>query len=216
MPLRPFHPARLPLELEGLLGLRAGAGFLWTVPRLPPGPLGILPAGWTPGRLYRWTKVQPRHADRSHCQTSPSFGSAPKVWRHTSSAPPPPAHTRPPRRGRQTRPSASHSRIPYEVVLLKYRSCAERGQPRRQVTDGPGGGTLPRTAPGLPTGPCFSFRPLIITPVPPLVNPAPHLSFTISYKEFSLFYTTLIAHSPIYPLSWQRTERIKITLEESE
>ena len=58
MPLRPFHPARLPLELEGLLGLRAGAGFLWTVPRLPPGPLGILPAGWTPGRLYRWTKVQ--------------------------------------------------------------------------------------------------------------------------------------------------------------
>ena len=35
-----------------------GAGFLWTVPRLPPGPLGILPAGWTPGRLYRWTKVQ--------------------------------------------------------------------------------------------------------------------------------------------------------------
>ena len=58
MPLRPFHPARLPLELEGLLGLRAGAGFLWTVPRLPPGLLGILPAGWTPGRLYRWTKVQ--------------------------------------------------------------------------------------------------------------------------------------------------------------
>ena len=51
------------------------------------------------------------------------------------------------------------------------------------------------------------------TPIPVSYT---HLSFTISYKEFSLFYTTLIAHSPIYPLSWQRTERIKITLEESE
>ncbi len=49
------------------------------------------PAWDSPGQMdaggasTRWTKVQAPPRRRSHCQTSPSFGSAPKVWRrHTS------------------------------------------------------------------------------------------------------------------------------------
>ena len=100
-------------------------------------------------------KSRPRHADRSHCQTLPSFGSAPKVWRHTSRRPPPPARTRPPRRGpgkpdSQPRIAAFHMKL----SSLNIGLARSADNPRRQVTDGPGR-DAPPTAPGLPTGLCF-------------------------------------------------------------
>ena len=147
-------PARLPLELEGLLGLRANAGFLWTVSAPAAGPAwGFSPARWTPGRLYRWTKVRPRHADRSHCQTSPSFGSAPKVWRHTSGAPPPPArHAHPEGVGkpdRQPRIAAFHMKL-----SSLNRSCAGADNQGGRLLTVPGA-DAPRPRPDYQPGRVF-------------------------------------------------------------
>ena len=94
---RPFCPCAPPLELEGLLGLRAGAGFLWTV----HGTCRRTRQGFSRpdgrrGASTRWTKVQapPR---RQGATAKPLRPSA-RRRRHGGTppgAPPPPARTRP-------------------------------------------------------------------------------------------------------------------------